>query len=167
MKSAKLKTSRTRPAIESKYRYQRAYARCVLKRVDYFFVTKWKYLETGHKRSQSGVRSPSELTRISNNPGARHHPREGIREALTFNGGIYGISGTRSAISPQRWTSSTHDRTYWTRLRKCPIQLDQGADVDTSVDTLPLSVDWTANCLQSDKLQAAARSSHITRRLPH
>jgi len=127
---------------------QREYVSCVLKRIDYYFETKWQYMRMLIDSIKDNG-PPPELNDL-NNPGAPTTRKKAIRAALTFNGGIsqYLRNVPISQALPRRPDDEDLDP-----LRKCPIKLDSGAGGETAVGTLSVSVDWTAKCLQADKLQ--------------
>ena len=131
---------------------QKDYVKCVIKRIDNFFKTKWDYLNLLIEAIEHN-RPPPEINDLSG--GGPTTLRKAIRAALTFKGGIHQYLGN-VPISPALATEPMDDGDL-DPIRRCPVEFDLGGAGDTSVGSLPLSVEWNAKCLQSDVLQPGGK----------
>jgi Trypsin len=131
---------------------QQNYVKCVLKRVDHFFGMKWEYLNKLIAAIEQNGLHP-EINDISG--GGATTLGKAVRAALTFKGGIRQYLGD-IPFSPAVAKRSADDSDL-DPIRRCPVELDLGDAGNTSVGSLPLSVDWNAKCLQSDALQPGGK----------
>ena len=120
-------------------KHQQEYAKCVLDRIDYLVGAQWKYMELVIASvQQNNPEIIGETTTLS----------EAIRTAVTFKGAIQRyLQG--SSISDKIPLPDKGDLDWTLR---CPTATDPGEAAETAVNTEPLSVDWSAKCLQSDKV---------------
>ena len=132
---------------------QKNYAKCVLKRIDYYLGTKWEYLGFIIDALKNQQPSPPDLQELlKERPSPKEDPiatwRRAIRVALTFRIDQYLGTEVRFSRKVRRPEGPELEPT-----RRCPPELNERGKSNTGVNTLPLSVDWSPKCLQSDVLE--------------
>jgi hypothetical protein len=128
---------------------QLKYAECVKERIDYVFKGHWDYMGLVIKSVEEG-KDPPPL-----NTEAKPPLGMAIQGAVTFKKSVERfLEGVPiSELLPLPDATALDDQLNI--KRKCPLRDDDLGDAEPSgVHTEPLSVDWTAKCVQSDKLLA-------------
>jgi hypothetical protein len=117
---------------EAAVKDQRAYAECVVARVNYFFLTRW------WKKAESLIEEikqdapPADLSK-------------NVRQVLAFHGGIREY--LLKFVPPEE---AKNELAHLNQRHTCPYQPGQAPSAATAVGSDPLSVGWNANCLQSE-----------------
>jgi hypothetical protein len=125
------------------------YAKCVEARIDYVFDSHRKYMGLLIDSIAEGTDAPA-LNAEGKPPRAK-----AIQGAVTFKGSVRRFLNGVAISERLPLPDATALDDPLNIERRCPLRLDDlGGAAPTGVHTEPLSVDWNAKCLQSDKLQA-------------